>query len=109
MNGAEENDGRFDAGAGLSKEMDALDLPLFKRLARGKDGGHGRVPCCKSVEVIHVRLVAVVLVEPCWSVCPELNGLPPNRSKVSLCAYFHPNHERLEAGNTRGPPETCKR
>jgi hypothetical protein len=69
VDGAKEDDSWFDAGAGLSKEMDALDIPLLKRLARGKDGGHGRMLCGQAVEVIHMGLVAVVLVEPCCSVC----------------------------------------
>jgi hypothetical protein len=69
VDGAKEDDSRCDAGAGLSKEMDAPDVPLLKRLACGKDGGHGRMLRGKAVEVIHMGLVAVVLVEPCCRVC----------------------------------------
>lgn len=82
--------------------MKALDFPLFKRLARGKDGGHGRVRCCKPVEVIHMRLIAVVLVEPCWSVCPELNRLPPTTQSVFVCLL--PSKPRVaRGGKDTGP------
>jgi hypothetical protein len=61
---AKEDDSRLRARARLSNEMEALDVPLFKRLACGKDPGQGMVFPGEAMEVFDMGLVAVVFAEP---------------------------------------------